>query len=331
MKVFISWSGERSQVVAQALRKWLQYVLHYVQPWVSETDIAAGERWAQSVAKELEACHFGIICVTPENVGSPWILFEAGALAKSMQGRVTPLLYDLEFTDVGGPLSQFQAKKIDKGGLTEIILSINQVAEKSDSDERVREMVDALWPKFEDLISEIPDDAPSAKHIRPQHEILEELVAGVRGLDSRFGDLQKNVDERSPRSKRRLRRMHPMMFEDMAHMVSEEGDDPLALLMFAGLMRDDLPWFYELVVEAYREMKTGDSKAIQKAISRLRRVMKMLRRGPFMDMMMEDSKESHMFMMEFPHILEHFLHRYEHPELVAPSDGDVDESKSDDV
>jgi hypothetical protein len=324
MKVFISWSGERSQAVAQALRKWLQYVLHYVQPWVSETDIAAGERWAQSVAKELETCHFGIICVTPENVGSPWILFEAGALAKSMQGRVTPLLYDLEFTDVGGPLSQFQAKKISKAGLTEIILSINQVAEKRDSDERVREMVDALWPKFEELVADIPDDAPSAKHIRPQHEVLEELVAGIRGLDSRFHDFEVNSSERGPRGRRRLRRMHPMMFEEMAHMASEEGDDPLALLMVAGLMRDDLPWLYELVVEVYHEIKAGDPKAAHKAVGRLRRVMKMLRRGPIMDMMMDDSKESHIIMMEFPHMLDRFLHRFE---LEGPSEDDLDETE----
>jgi hypothetical protein len=38
----------------QALREWIPLVLHYVDPWSSEADIAAGERSAQSVAKELE-------------------------------------------------------------------------------------------------------------------------------------------------------------------------------------------------------------------------------------------------------------------------------------
>lgn len=32
MKVFISWSGERSQALAQALRDWLPLVLHFVEP-----------------------------------------------------------------------------------------------------------------------------------------------------------------------------------------------------------------------------------------------------------------------------------------------------------
>ena len=97
-------------------------MLPYVQPWLSQSNIPAGERWAQEVAKELESSNFGIICVTPENLGSPWILFEAGALAKSLQGaKVIPLLYGLEFSDVTGPLAQFQAKKLGKEGLSEIV------------------------------------------------------------------------------------------------------------------------------------------------------------------------------------------------------------------
>jgi hypothetical protein len=224
-----------------------------------------------------------------------------------MQGRVTPLLFNLEFSDVSGPLSQFQAKKISKAGLAEIILSINQAAEKRDPEDRVREMIEALWPRFETLLEGIPDEAPSVKHLRPQHEILEELVAGVRGLDSRFQGLEGSVNERTPRSRRR-RRLHPMVFEEAIHL-SEEANDPVGLLLFAGIIKDDLPWLYELMVDVYREIKSGDPKAAQRAISRLRRVIKVTRRGPFMEFMMDDSKESHFLLMELPHMLEHMLHR----------------------
>jgi hypothetical protein len=57
MKVFISWSGERSQQIGNALREWIQLVLHYVEPWLSHADIDAGQRWADQVAKELENSH----------------------------------------------------------------------------------------------------------------------------------------------------------------------------------------------------------------------------------------------------------------------------------
>ena len=145
MKVFISWSGQRSHALADALHDWIPLVLHYVEPWVSQADIAAGQRWADQVAKELEASNFGIVCVTRDNVTSPWALFEAGALAKSMQdSRVIPLLLDLEIGDITGPLAQFQAKKVDRTGLSEVIGSLNQLAPQRVPDDRVRQLFDAL-------------------------------------------------------------------------------------------------------------------------------------------------------------------------------------------
>lgn len=54
MKVFISWSGERSQILGQALYDWIPMVLQSVTPWLSKADIEAGERWGDKIAKELE-------------------------------------------------------------------------------------------------------------------------------------------------------------------------------------------------------------------------------------------------------------------------------------
>jgi TIR domain len=326
MKLFISWSGERSHLLAQTLHGWLPLVLHYVKPWLSEADVAAGERWAQAVANELETSNFGIICVTPENLGSPWVLFEAGALAKSMQGaKVIPLLFDLEFSDITGPLAQFQAKKVERGGLVEVINSINQSAEQGVPEARARQLFGALWPEFEKQLESIPDKAPSEKHMRPQHEILEEMVTGVRGLDARFRDLEAVVSDQGFRSRRRFRDFHPMMFDEMAHLVSEEGDDPISLLMFAGLLRDDFPWLYEVILEAYREVRDGDLKSAQRAIERLRRVAKNLGRGSFMEEVVGSSKESFILMMELPRMLDRFLHRFEARRLKGTPDTEAAE------
>ncbi len=85
MKVFISWSGERSKAVAQAWHDWLPNVIQAVEPWMSETDIAKGARWGMDMARELDETRVGIICLTPENLNAPWILFEAGALSKTLE------------------------------------------------------------------------------------------------------------------------------------------------------------------------------------------------------------------------------------------------------
>ena len=118
-----------------------------------------------------------------------------------------------------------------------------------------------------------------------------------------------------------------MMIDEMTYEFSEDGNDPIGLLMIASLMRDDFPWFYELIVDVYREIRAGDPKAAQKAIGRLRRVTKMLRRGPLMDMMMDDSKEAHMFVMEFPHMLERFLSRLDGQKLDGPPENSLNEAK----
>jgi hypothetical protein len=325
MKVFVSWSGERSRILAQALHGWLPLVLHYVKPWLSDADVSAGDRWATVVAKELETSNFGVICVTPENINSPWVLFEAGALAKAMQGaKVIPLLFNLEFSDISGPLAQFQAKKCDRDGLAEVVTSINKSTDSAVPDDRKNQLFSALWPELEKQLEAIPHEAPTAKHMRPQHEILEELVSGVRGLDVRFREVEGTVSEHGPRSRRRFRHFHPMMMEEMAHMISEEGDDPISLLMFAGVLRDDFPWIAEVMAEAYREIRDGDVKSAQKAIERLRRFLKSIGRREFMMEFAGPSKEAHMMAMEMPRMLDHFMHRFEMRRISSPGNNEAD-------
>src|SRR5438045_9691418 len=96
MRVFICWSGERSRAVAEALYEWLPLVLQRVEPWMSTNNIEKGSQWRSGLALELENARVGVICLTPENLKSTWLHFEAGALAKKQQQqgtRVCTFLY----------------------------------------------------------------------------------------------------------------------------------------------------------------------------------------------------------------------------------------------
>jgi hypothetical protein len=324
MKIFISWSGDRSHQLTQALHEWLPLVLHYVKPWLSQVDISAGSRWPHEVAKELETTNFGIICVTQENLASPWILFEAGALAKSQGAKVIPLLLDVEISNITSPLSQYQAKKLGKEGLLEMVQSINQSADSPVPEDRAKQLFADLWPEAEKKIEAIPAQARGAKHSRSQHEILEELVATVRGFEERFARLDESLIDGGFRSRRRrLRPMHPMTIEDLTQMISEDGKDPIALLLFGSMLRDDLPWLYEVIVEVYHDLRSGDPKAARRDIERLRTMTKMLHRGPIMEEF-ASSKESHMMLMELPSMLDHLLHRFESRRRIALDDHPAD-------
>ena len=192
MRVFISWSGARSRLVAATLREWLPLVLHYVDPWMSEVDITAGGRWALEVGRELEASNFGIICLTPENLAAPWILFEAGALSKTVdKSNVVPYLVDVEFAQVDGPLSQFQAKKSDKESTEKIVRTINSSSAVRIDEGRLVALFELAWPKLEQRLTTaqtIRDHATPVK--RHQTEVLEDLVATIRGLDQRLEGIE---------------------------------------------------------------------------------------------------------------------------------------------
>jgi len=129
MKVFISWSGERSKKVALALREWLPCVIPSIEPWMSDKDIPPGVRFFEFITKQLNDAKFGIICLTQDNYSSPYILFEAGALAKTINNEslVCPYLFDLTPKELTtGPLIQFQATLADKEGTWNLIRSLNE-------------------------------------------------------------------------------------------------------------------------------------------------------------------------------------------------------------
>lgn len=311
MKVFISWSGKRSRELAIALRDWLPCVLQYVEPFVSDKDIAAGERWAQTIASELEGSNFGIICITPENLNSEWILFESGALSKSMlDGKVIPLLFGLELSDLSGPLSQFQAKKVEQSGLLEAVHAINSIAENKTLEAIINRSVPAMWSTLQSAIDAIPDKEPTEKHMRPQHEILEELVTGVRGLSSRMRDFDPEMMERGSKYRDGRNRFHPMMLEEIMDVFDDRESHPIALLVISGMVRDELPWLSEILTESYRELKHASREEAEQINLRLRRALKAMMHGRLGDSMMRSgSKSSHMLMMELPHMIERIIDR----------------------
>lgn len=200
MELFLSWSGDRSKMMAQALWDWMPLVLDDTKPWFSGKDIPAGERWNSEVGTRLERTNFGILCLTRENLLAPWLLFEAGALSKAVdEGAVCPYLLDVDVSEIAGPLSQFQAKKADKSSTAEMIQDINEKLAAPIDRARLSKRFDALWPDLQKALEKIPgsleeDRAPA----RSESEILEELVERTRTMDLRFRNLEYEM--------RRLRR-----------------------------------------------------------------------------------------------------------------------------
>ena len=230
------------------------------------------------MARELSACNFGILCITPENLAASWLLFEAGALAKSLEGsKVIPLLFDLELRDISGPLAQFQAKKFDQTGLKEVAASINRNLPSPIADGILNSLLDAMWPGMQQKLASIPK-RPTMERCEAVH-ILEELVAGVRSFDSRLRDTEMAIHEGPARNRKRRPRFYlPMLFDMFVELGSSE---PVGILIIAGMLREDFPWVSEMLTESYRDIRRGNNPAISRLLRNLSNATRILTMGPF--------------------------------------------------
>lgn len=188
MKIFLSWSGQKSRDVALALREWLPGVINEVEPFVSAKDIYAGTRWQAEIAAQLSTTNYGLICVTKENQQSTWLNFEAGALAKAVDSsRVIPLAIDLKPSDVQLPLGQFQGQEISEPGMLEVMSALNSSSASPLSDGLLSRSVKTWWPDLHERIEKIsatysPSMDGNIQPERSERELLEETLNTVRSL-----------------------------------------------------------------------------------------------------------------------------------------------------
>ena len=183
MKVFISWSGTRSQAVGECIRDWLPNVLQSVEPYFTPSDLEKGGVWATEISHELAKAKVGILCVTSENVDSPWLLFEPGALSKQMEKTyVCPILFDIKPTDLAGPLAQFQAAKFEHDDFLRLISVVNErLGERKIPEKNLNIVFKKFWPDLESDISRLLEsDEASGPSPRNDREILEEILQLVR-------------------------------------------------------------------------------------------------------------------------------------------------------
>lgn len=192
MKIFISWSGDLSHKIAIEFREWLPYVIQTVQPYVSSEEIDKGARWSVDIAKELESSSFGIVCVTPENIDSPWINFESGALSKAFdKARVSPFLFGLKNSDLKkSPLLQFQSTLFDEKDIFKLVISINSLLESDKlSDEKLKRTYEVWWPNLKEKLDSLKTEIklvssektiPKPQTNKDNNEILEEVLTLVR-------------------------------------------------------------------------------------------------------------------------------------------------------
>lgn len=197
MKVFISWSGEKSKVAALALRDWLPKVIQRVEPWISSSDIEAGKRWNQELSNQLQETKFGIICVTKDNFDAPWLNFEAGAIAKTVgkDSYACPYLIGIDPSDLpSGPLTQFQAKRSNKNDTYDLVSCMNKcISDGRLSEELLKSIFEKWWPDLDEQLQQLPSTESLDTEERPSSDMIKEILEIVRDLSFRSSSVTPTI------------------------------------------------------------------------------------------------------------------------------------------
>ena len=334
MKVFLSWSGEKSHKVALVFRDWFPSVIQSLEPYVSSEDIDKGTRWSTDIAKELENSSFGILCVTKENLTAPWLTFEAGALSKTMdKAFVSPFLFDIKRSEVDGPILQFQSTIFNQEDVFKLVKTLNKASgEDQLSDTMLDKAFNVWWPTLEKELSKLTElqdveDTDETNVVNSESsQILEEILdlsrlnqKLLRSPDSdtsntlaEMSEMLKSVLSRLERERkmhpRKRRRFHPEIFDELMHISPKLGKNYVPFQIIISQFKEDFPWLYDSGMEVVKTLKSGKSdNSKDRAIHEFMELVDYSFEHPMMRELVMPDKEQYMMLRELPYMLKKYL------------------------
>lgn len=294
-------------------RDWLPSVIQSIEPYVSSEDIDKGARWSTDIAKELENSTFGILCVTRENINTPWLTFEAGALSKTMdKSYVSPFLFDIKRSEVDGPILQFQSTIFEEDDVKKLVKTLNKACgEENLKEDQLVKTFNVWYPTLEEELKQLITDKRELE-TDDNHEIqspgTQEILEEILELSRINQKLLRNPETNLARIKEEIQysmhkyndilmsfkagntiesrfRIYPEIVEDISTFTEgvSKSDVLLGIMLALTFYRDRVPWIYDIGMEMVR---TLNSKRISptkgKIINEFSRMLDFLLSHPIM-------------------------------------------------
>lgn len=316
--VFISHDS-RDADLAEAFSKLLKSVsagmlkTFYSSAKKGTEGIDFGDEWYKQLMTKLESASDVVCLLTERSLERPWILYEAGVAKGKLDTPVHGVVLGIPLGRVStGPFYQFQNSDDNDDSLIKLVLQLCRRVPGIEPDETVvTAQVQTFKKSCETALQKLSSPKKHEKK-EPIEEgtvakVLEEMKLMLRELPSR---IESRAIERPDREKpHRFRRFHPMMIEEMMQMISRRSNDPLGILIIASLVRDDFPWLYEIGLETYRTVKTGNIDVMQEALREFREAFEVTLHAPFIEELALIPKEAQMMLRELPMIIDRYIHR----------------------
>ncbi|MEP7009112.1 MAG: toll/interleukin-1 receptor domain-containing protein [Acidobacteriota bacterium] len=294
-----------------------------------------GENWFSKITKTLSDATDVVALLTPNSIGRPWILFEAGFAIGRLDAKVFGIALGLPLSKaVAGPFAQFQNCEANEDSLTTVVLQLIQRNPNARPREQaVRKQVGTFLEEISPLLTQRSGPQEETKEdmdATAVAKLFEEVKIMFRDLPSR---VQSELRESMPG--RRRGRFHPMMLEEIFFVSRAEENQSLPWLLLGSLLRDDMPFIADAAMEVYRAMQAGDPEGTQKAYHNLQATARLMNGSKFFRRFNTKDDETFIWMRHLPELLDQFTpimppeqrksRRGKSPELPSSSGGEPDQ------
>lgn len=237
--------------------------------------IEFGTEWYRHLMENLSVASDVVCLFTVRSLDRPWILYEAGVAKGKHDRPVHGLALGVPLSSVAkGPFYQFQNLDDSEDSLVKLVLQLCRRVPGLEPDHDVVKTQVQLFKETVDRLKKLPPNMQKKEEevTVPTAKVLEELKLILRELPIR-------IAERVPASQAWFK-LDKFQSRAKWALLSEleKEQDPGAILVVAGLLREDYGWLYDVFVEAYRAVLSGDIKLMKLHDASLRRVFFLITR-----------------------------------------------------
>lgn len=277
--------------------------------------IEYGVEWYPEIIKNIQGASDVVCLLTKRSVDRPWILFEAGMAKGKLDTPILGIALGIELKEASsGPFAQFQNCGDDEDSLTKLVFQLVNRIPNSEPD---KDTIKFQVGKFRQAVGEIlkkldgsgmtESGKKSASGVKEIENSSAKLFEEIKIM---FQDLPSRIERVTPsEGRRRKRRFHPGMIEEMMHFSKKPS---LGLKMALSLYREKMPWIYDEGMTLLSKLEASKTPSTTKRIMHeFEELLMISTRNPFVEEFMIEDKEEYVLFMELPRIilrnLEHLI------------------------
>jgi hypothetical protein len=169
-------------------------MLYDVSTFMSQESIPSGSDWATVLARELQGSIFTIVCLTPQNLSSPWLLYEAGALTREPEQRLCALLLGgVTVQDIPGPLSRYQHRTWSRDQFEVLMRDIRAILAEPPTEKEFDASLKQHWPEISTRYDELLKKFPPVR-LRGVTTTFDRTVMRLPLSEELMGELNRSVE-----------------------------------------------------------------------------------------------------------------------------------------